>query len=66
MDIGKLIRSSREQQEKTQMQLAADVEMGKDHISMIELGKVDPQFSTVERILKGLRLRIEIVPDIAA
>ncbi len=59
--VGKLIKEYRLKHGLTQEQLAQKIEARKGFISRIENGYVDPQLSTIYRILEtGMGLEIEI------
>ncbi len=58
MTIGDKIKKAREAKELSQKEVAALLKMNQSQYSKIENDKVDPQFSTIEKIAKALRINI--------
>ena len=66
MNIGKAIRLCRTQRELNQSQLAERAGISVSYLSLLERGKRDPSFSTVENISTALDVPITILVFIAA
>ena len=58
MDIGALIKKSREAKKLTQKQVALSVNMDQSQYSKIEKGKTDPSTSTLQKIAKALDMSL--------
>jgi transcriptional regulator with XRE-family HTH domain len=58
MTIGDKIKKAREAKSLSQKEVAAVLKMNQSQYSKIENGKVDPQFSTIEKIAKALKINI--------
>lgn len=61
MNLGKAIRLCRTQRNLTQAQLAAQAEMSVSYLSLLERDLRDPNFSTLEKVAKGLGLPVIIL-----
>jgi len=64
MHIGDKIKKAREAKDLSQKEVAALLKMNPSQYSKIENGKVDPQFSTIEKVAKALG--VQIVDMVAA
>ncbi len=58
MNLGKAIKLCRTQRGLTQIKLANLAEISVSYLSLLEQGKRDPTFSTIERIADGLKIPI--------
>lgn len=64
MQIGENVKKAREAKGLSQKEVAATLKMDQNQCSKIENGKVDPQFSTIEKIAKAIRVNvIDLVAD---
>lgn len=54
MDLGDLLKKTREAKGFSQKEVAASLSMPQPQYSRIESGKTDPSFTTLERIAKAL------------
>jgi transcriptional regulator with XRE-family HTH domain len=61
--LGKHIRSIREAKGITQEKLAYENGLSKGNLSKIEMGLVDPQFTTLLKIAEGLGVDIKELVD---
>ncbi|MFH1725622.1 MAG: helix-turn-helix domain-containing protein [Elusimicrobiota bacterium] len=61
-NLGRRIRESRKRLQMTQSELARASGTNQQHISLIERAKVDPGFSTLNRILSALGLSWTVQP----
>lgn len=73
MTIGDKIKKAREAKGMSQKEVAAALKMNPSQYSKIENDKVDPQFSTIEKIAEALKTGIaglvaaeEVYKDVAA
>jgi transcriptional regulator with XRE-family HTH domain len=66
MNIGKAIKLCRVQRNLTQKELAERADISKSYLSLIERGKRDPTFSTVEDIATALNVPTSILVFLAA
>lgn len=67
MQIGENIKKAREAKVLSQKEVAVTLKMDQSQYSKIENGKVDPQFSTIEKIAKAIKMNVvELVaaPDL--
>lgn len=58
MQIGDKIKKAREAKGFSQKEVAVALKMDQSQYSKIENGKVDPQFSTIEKIANALEVKI--------
>jgi transcriptional regulator with XRE-family HTH domain len=65
MNIGKAIKLCRTQKNMRQIELADKADISVAYLSLIEQGKRDPSFSTLESIAKGLNVPISILTFLA-
>lgn len=66
MNLGNAIKLCRTQRNMSQADLAKLSEMSISYLSLLERGKRDPAFSTVEKIAKALDVPISILVFLAA
>ena len=66
MNIGKSIKLCRENRQLSQKELAEKSDISKAHISLIENGKRDPSFTTIEAIAEVLDIPASIIVFLAA
>lgn len=56
--LGKLIRSKREKQNLTQLELAEKSDVDRNYIGMLERGERNPSYLSLQKIAKGLGIPI--------
>lgn len=61
MNLGKAIKLCRTQQGLNQSELSSIAEISISYLSLLEQGKRDPTFSTIENIANGLKLPMNIL-----
>ena len=66
MNLGKAIRLCRTQRDLNQSELAKRADISVSYLSLLERGKRDPNFSTVERISNALNVPVSILVFLAA
>ena len=66
MNLGKAIRLCRIQKNMRQIELAKRSNISVSYLSMLEQGKRDPSFSTVESIATALKIPISVLTFLAA
>lgn len=66
MNIGKAIKLCRTQRNLNQNELANLAGISTSYLSMLERGKRDPNFSTVQQIANGLNIPVSILVFLAA
>jgi len=66
MNLGKAIRLCRIQRNMRQTQLAEKANISVSYLSMLERGKRDPNFSTVETIATALKVPVAVLTFLAA
>jgi transcriptional regulator with XRE-family HTH domain len=66
MNIGKSIRMCRTSLGLSQEELAQQIGMSVSYISLIEKGKRDPAFSTIEQIADALGVPVSLLAFLAA
>jgi transcriptional regulator with XRE-family HTH domain len=66
MNLGKAIRLCRIQRNLNQSELAESADISVSYLSLLERGKRDPNFSTVERIAAALNVPVSILVFLAA
>lgn len=66
MNLGKAIKVFRIQRELSQSELADAAGISVSYLSLLERGKRDPAFTTVERISKALKVPLSILVFVAA
>ena len=66
MNIGKAIRTCRIQKNLKQSELAEKANISVSYLSLLEQGKRDPSFSTVEEIASALNIPVSILVFLAA
>lgn len=66
MNLGKAIKLCRTQKNMKQSDLADSAQISVSYLSLIEQGKRDPNFSTVQQIAVALNVPISILAFLAA
>jgi transcriptional regulator with XRE-family HTH domain len=66
MNLGRAIKLCRTQRNISQGELATLADVSVSYLSLIERGKRDPNFSTVEKIAKALNVPMSILMFLAA
>jgi transcriptional regulator with XRE-family HTH domain len=66
MNLGKAIKLCRTQKNMKQSDLADSAQISVSYLSLIEQGKRDPNFSTVQQIAVGLNVPVSILAFLAA
>lgn len=56
--LGKLIRTKRENQNLTQLELAEKSDVDRNYIGMLERGERDPSYLSLQKIAKGLGIPV--------
>jgi transcriptional regulator with XRE-family HTH domain len=66
MKLGQAIKLCRQQKRLTQAELAARCSLSESYLSLLETGKRDPAFSTLETISHGLQVPLSMLVFLAA
>jgi len=66
MNLGRAIKLCRVQRDLTQQALAERADLSKSYLSLIERGKRDPTFSTIESLATALNIPMSILVFLAA
>lgn len=66
MNLGKAIKLCRTQRDLSQVELASMAGISVSYLSLLERGKRDPTFSTVEEIANALEVPVSILVFLAA
>jgi len=66
MKLGHAIRLCRQHKNLTQADLAARCSLSESYLSLLETGKRDPAYSTLESISRGLQVPISMLVFLAA
>jgi transcriptional regulator with XRE-family HTH domain len=66
MKLGQAIKLCRQQKRLTQADLAARCSLSESYLSLIETGKRDPAYSTLEDISRGLQVPVSMLVFLAA
>lgn len=66
MNLGKAIKLCRNQIDLTQSELAEEAKISVSYLSLLEKGKRDPAFSTVEKISRALKVPVSILLFLAS
>ena len=66
MNLGKAIKLCRNQQNLKQSDLAEQSNISVSYLSLLERGKRDPNFSTVQKISSALKIPVNILVFLAA
>lgn len=66
MNLGQAIKLCRTKKRLTQAELAVRCSLSESYLSLIESGRRDPTFSTVETISKGLEVPASMLVFLAA
>lgn len=66
MNLGKAIKLCRTQKNLKQSELAEKANISVSYLSLLEKGKRDPSFSTVEKVADALEVPISILMFLAA
>lgn len=66
MNLGKAIKLCRTQKGMNQQQLAEKADISVSYLSLLEKGKRDLNYSTLQNIAKGLSVPVSIISFLAA
>lgn len=58
-ELGKIIRSKRELQNLTQIELAQKAGLDRNYIGMVERGERNPSYMSLQKIAHGLGLTVD-------
>lgn len=58
-ELGKIIRSKRELQNLTQIELARKAGLDRNYIGMVERGERNPSYMSLQKIAHGLGLTVD-------
>ena len=58
-ELGKVIRSKRESQGLTQVELAQKAGLDRNYIGMVERGERNPSYLSLQKIAQGLGLSVD-------
>jgi transcriptional regulator with XRE-family HTH domain len=66
MKLGQAIKLCRQYKHLTQAELAARCSLSESYLSLLETGKRDPAYSTLEEISRGLQVPVSMLVFLAA